>query len=409
MKIKKLPIIICVILAALALVALFGLFDDFWARITDDQEPTDTEQIDTQQHDTNQPTQPEQPDETQQPTNSGGDQETDRANQILSSMSMEEKVGQMFIVRCPKENAAQDVLQYHLGGYILFSRDFKDKTRSQVTANIKSYQDAAAIDMLIGVDEEGGSINRLSLYKQFRAVPFWSSQDLYAEGGWDLIVSDTKEKAELLKSLGINLNLAPVCDVAGEETDYMYARSFGTDATLTSQYVAKVVSTMNDQQIGCVLKHFPGYGNNVDTHTGIAYDNRDYQTFVRNDFLPFESGIKAGARAVLVSHNIVACMDADKPASLSPQVHQILRQQLGFDGVIISDDLYMDAIKQYTGENEAAVLAVQAGNDLICCTDFDVQIPAVITAVNDGTISQDTIDQAVLRILKWKINLGIIE
>jgi len=398
-----------VILAALALVALFGLFDDFWARITDDQEPTDTEQIDTQQHDTNQPTQPEQPDETQQPTNSGGDQETDRANQILSSMSMEEKVGQMFIVRCPKENAAQDVLQYHLGGYILFSRDFKDKTRSQVTANIKSYQDAAAIDMLIGVDEEGGSINRLSLYKQFRAVPFWSSQDLYAEGGWDLIVSDTKEKAELLKSLGINLNLAPVCDVAGEETDYMYARSFGTDATLTSQYVAKVVSTMNDQQIGCVLKHFPGYGNNVDTHTGIAYDNRDYQTFVRNDFLPFESGIKAGARAVLVSHNIVACMDADKPASLSPQVHQILRQQLGFDGVIISDDLYMDAIKQYTGENEAAVLAVQAGNDLICCTDFDVQIPAVITAVNDGTISQDTIDQAVLRILKWKINLGIIE
>ena len=393
--------IILVIIAALAIVALFGHLNNLWSRVTDDQKQAE------QNEKTDQQTNPQQT--NQQTTDNSKQTPTDRAQQILNSMSLEEKVGQMFIVRCPKENAVADVSKYHLGGYILFSRDFKGKTREQVEATIQSYQDAAPIDMLVGVDEEGGSINRISLYKQFRAVPFWSPQDLYAEGGWDLIVSDSKEKADLLKSLGVNLNLAPVCDVARAETDYIYARSFGTDANLTCEYVTKVVNTMNQEQIGCVLKHFPGYGNNADTHTGIAYDNRDYQTFVKCDFLPFAAGIEAGAGAVLVSHNIVTCMDADKPASLSPKVHQILRQQLGFTGVIISDDLYMDAIKQYTGETQAAVLAVEAGNDLVCCTDYQTQIPSVIAAVKDGTISEDTINQAVLRILNWKLKLGIIE
>ncbi|MGI6085277.1 MAG: glycoside hydrolase family 3 protein [Acetivibrionales bacterium] len=332
----------------------------------------------------------------------------DRSRGLLSKMSIDEKVGQMFIVRCPKQDAAQKAAQYHIGGYILFSGDFRDSSVDQIRSTINSYQNAVKIPLLIGVDEEGGNVNRISIHKQFRAEPFMSPQDLYKKGGFDLIISDTIEKAVFLKALGINLNLAPVCDVSTADTDYIYPRSFGKDAPLTSQYVEKVVATMNMQRIGSVLKHFPGYGNNSDTHTGIAYDDRDYDTFLKSDFLPFISGINAGAGAVLVSHNIVRSMDESYPASLSPRVNRILREDLGFDGAIMTDDLYMDAIRNYTGDSEAAVLAVLAGNDLICCTNFEEQIPAVINAVEEGVISEEQIDQSVLRILRWKLELGIV-
>lgn len=331
------------------------------------------------------------------------------AQQILEGLTLKEKVGQMFLVRCPKEDATEKVAEYHLGGYILFARDFKDKTKTQVIADIQGYQSASDIPMLIGVDEEGGTINRISLYKEFRAVPFWSPQDLYKDGGWDLIISDTKEKCTLLKSLGINLNLAPVCDISTDNADFIYDRTFGHDASMTSEYVKTLVETMNSMKMGSVLKHFPGYGNNADTHTGISYDKRAYETFVTSDFLPFAAGIEAGSGVVLVSHNIVACMDPDNPASLSVKVHSILREKLGFEGIIMTDDLYMNAIRQYTGEREAAVTAVLAGNDILCCTDFEAQIPAVLAAIEDGTISENQIDKAVTRILLLKLELGIIE
>ena len=126
-------------------------------------------------------------------------------------MTLEEKVGQMFIARCPEINSVQKVKEYNLGGYILFSRDFSGKTRDEIIQNIQSYQSAAKIPMFIGVDEEGGTVNRVSTNPNLRAVPFWSPQELYAEGGFDLIQSDTQEKCELLNSLGINLNFAPIC------------------------------------------------------------------------------------------------------------------------------------------------------------------------------------------------------
>ena len=330
------------------------------------------------------------------------------AEDILAEMTLEEKVGQMFIARCPENNAVQSVGQYHLGGYILFARDFENKSKEQVNSNIKSYNNQSKINMFIGVDEEGGIVNRISRYSQFRLVPFKSPQDLYNEGGWELIESDTLEKCELLRSMGINMNFAPVCDVCTDPSDYMYSRSFGKDAAMTAQYVTKVVSVMNKENINCVLKHFPGYGNNEDTHTGIAYDNRPYSDFENSDFIPFSAGINAGAGTVLVSHNVVYCMDPERPASLSKEVHRILREELGFDGVIITDDLFMDAVKSYASDEETAVMAITAGNDLLCSTDFEVQFQSVMSAVNRGEISEDRINESVLRILRLKLKLGII-
>ena len=331
-----------------------------------------------------------------------------RAQELLDGMTLEEKVGQMFIARCPETDAAQLAADYHLGGYILFGRDFKDKTAEQVTADIQSYQGAAEIPLLIAVDEEGGTVNRVSSNPNLRSSPFRSPQSLYSEGGLELVRSDAQEKCRLLESLGININFAPVCDVSQDPADFIYDRTLGRDAQETSQYVAAVVETMAEEGMGSVLKHFPGYGNNTDTHTGVAYDDRPYDTFLTSDFLPFQAGIAAGADMVLVSHNIVSAMDEASPASLSPEVHRVLREDLGFTGVIVTDDLVMDGVRDFAGDDEAAVLAVQAGNDLICCTDFQTQVPAVLAAVESGEITGEQIDAAVLRVLTMKLRLGIL-
>lgn len=332
----------------------------------------------------------------------------EQAYHMTVVLSLEEKVGQMFIARAPVANASEKVEEYKIGGYILFKQDFEGNSKDQVIENIKSYQNASTIPMFIAVDEEGGTVNRVSGYTEFREEPFQSPQELYSEGGWQAILDDTTEKCDLLRELGINVNFAPVADVSTNPDDFIYQRSFGKEAMLTSQYVETVVSAMKDNSMGSVLKHFPGYGNNEDTHVGIAYDHRSYETFETSDFIPFQGGIEAGANAVLVSHNIVSSMDSQHPASLSPKVHKILREDLKFDGVVVTDDLSMEAIRQFAEVDEVAVMAVLAGNDLLCCTDFEEQIPAVINAVKAGDITIDRINESVIRILTMKIELGLL-
>lgn len=332
----------------------------------------------------------------------------ERAVEMLANMTLEEKVGQMFFARCPVENAVNDVKNYALGGYILFGRDFENKTPDVVKSNIESYQSTATIPMLIGIDEEGGKVVRASKYSAFRSTPFPSPQQLYANGGLDTVKVDTEEKAEFLKALGINVNLAPVCDVSQNPKDYIYPRTLGEDAQTTALYTAVVTKQMEDSKIGSVLKHFPGYGNNADTHTGVAYDERDMETFETEDFLPFIAAINVGADAVLVSHNVVTCMDDQRPASLSPAVHEILRTELNFNGVIMTDDTAMEGIKAFS-DVDTAVQAVLAGNDMIITSDHPTQYKAVMEAIKTGEIGSKRIDEAVTRILVWKIELGLIK
>lgn len=335
--------------------------------------------------------------------------EPDPAELYVNNLPIEAQVAQMFFARCPEVEAAALAGQYDIGGYILFGRDFEGQTRESVTETIQSYQDAAATPMLIGVDEEGGTVVRISSNPNFRASKFRSPQSLYNEGGFGLITSDTKEKDALLASIGVNVNFAPVCDVSTNPNDFMNARAFGKDASQTSEFVRTVVGQMLADNTGMVLKHFPGYGNNIDTHTGIATDDRPIETFRESDFLPFQAGIAAGAQSVLVSHNIVTCMDSELPASLSPAVHDILRDELGFEGVIMTDDLIMEAITDYTGGENAAVLAVQAGNDMLVSSDFVTQYNAVLAAVQDGTISEDRIRESAIRVIRWKMELGLLD
>lgn len=331
------------------------------------------------------------------------------AEQLLERLSPEEKVGQLFLARCPDIQAVEDVQTYHLGGYVLFGRDFENRSPEQVQKNLESYQNAATVPMLIAVDEEGGDVTRVSCYSQFRSSKFSSPRYLFQQGGMDQIRQTEEEKCQLLKSLGINVNLAPVCDITTDSDSFMYRRSLGQSPELTSQFVAETVEIMSQYGIGSALKHFPGYGNNVDTHIGSAVDERPLSQLEGCDLIPFAGGIEAGCGAIMVSHTVVSCFDAEKPASLSYEVHRYLRENMGFDGVIVTDDLVMEAVTDQYGAEEAAVLAVLAGNDLLCSTQYQVQYEAVLEAVKSGRISEEQLNRSVLRILQWKADIGLLE
>ena len=364
------------------------------------------------------PTPPQEPEEPSTPPEDSAEPEEPDPRQeaidaLLSEMTLEEKVGQMFFVRCPDVQATEKVSEYHLGGYLLFGRDFQDSagewlTAEAFTATMAAYQAAAEIPLLIGVDEEGGTVARATRNPNLFAAKRQSPQAVYAQGGMEAVLEDTRLVNQGLLSYGINVNFAPVADVSTDSGDFIYDRTLGQDAAATADYVAQVVAEMDAVGIGSVLKHFPGYGSNSDTHTGVAIDERPWETFVQSDFFPFQAGIDAGADCVLVSHNVVTCMDDTLPASLSPEVHRVLREELGFTGVVLTDDLAMDAVEAYAEDGSVAVLAVLAGNDMIVTTDFTTQIPLVIAAVEDGTIDESRIDQAVSRVLGWKYDLGLL-
>ncbi len=359
---------------------------------------------------------PEEPEEPEPPE----DPEEAALLALLEDMTLEEKVGQLFFVRVPAENAVEDVMTYHLGGYLLFGRDTQNKTASELIQTIASYQAAAELPLLIGVDEEGGTVVRVSSNPHLRSKKFSSPGKLWKQG-LDALLRETREKSILLKSLGFNVNLAPVADVSTNSGDFIYDRTTGMDAEETADYTARVTEAQSFYGLGSVLKHFPGYGNNKDTHTGVAVDERSMEKFLEQDFLPFQAGIAVEETvwpsgelrrlrpAVLVSHNIVNCMDPNLPASLSPEVHRILREDLGFDGVVMTDDLAMDAVSAYAAGGNVAVMSIQAGNDLVVTTDYRTQIPRVIQAVKDGALEEEAVDAACLRVLRWKLELGLLE
>lgn len=332
----------------------------------------------------------------------------DPVRQMISDMSLEKRVGQLFLARCNAETAIQDIRQYHLGGLVLFGEDFENQSMESMRQTIAAYQAAAEKPLLIAVDEEGGDVTRVSRFSAFRERRFSSLRKRYDAGGLEAVLTEEEEKCRLLSDLGINVNLGPVCDITTDPTAFMYTRSLGQDAQTTADVTAAIVNLMKDYRVGSVLKHFPGYGNNADTHTGIAVDSRPLSDFESQDFLPFSAGIQAGCGGILVGHILVEALDPELPASLSPAVHRYLREELGFSGVIMTDDLVMQAITDQFGAGEAAVMAVLSGNDLLCSTEYAVQYQAVLQAVLDGRIDIDVLNSAVRNVLEWKISLGLL-
>lgn len=324
----------------------------------------------------------------------------------LKQLSIEEKIGQLFLVRYPEKNQLEDLQKYHFGGYLFFEKDFKNKTKEEVVQMLQKVQEVSSIPLLTAVDEEGGKVVRVSSNAALAPQKFKSSQELYAQGKMEQIKDDTKEKSSLLNSLGINLNLAPVVDVSTNPSDYMYDRTIGQDTNITSQYAKTVIEASKNTGVSFTLKHFPGYGNNVDTHKGISIDNRTLEDIKQNDLPPFIEGVKSDAEAILVSHNIVTSIDSLNPSSLSIDVHNLLRNDVGFTGIVITDDIAMKALDSFDNPTQKAILA---GNDLIITTDYEKSIQEVKEAINTNTINQQLIDKLAFRVLAWKYYKGLLK
>ena len=308
-------------------------------------------------------------------------------------------------------NAYEDteyLSNFNPGGYILFAKDFEDHTKESMRKELNKVNEKNKYPLILGVDEEGGFVTRVSRFKEFRSEKFKAPKDYYEEGGEILLKQTEEEKAKLLMNIGLNLNLAPVADVSTNENDFIYNRTFGRNAKETSELIKKMVKVANEINLNSCLKHFPGYGNNVDTHTGVAIDERSYESFKEKDFLPFEAGIIEGVPCVLIAHNVVKSMDSEYPASLSKKVIDELRNTLGFTGIVVTDDLAMEAVKAYVEDGKAATLAINAGNDMIITSDFVTMYKEVLKSVEDKDISIETINKAVIRIIAWKYSSGII-
>lgn len=336
-----------------------------------------------------------------------------RAEEIVSTMSLEEKVGQLFMVRSRNDSDIFDVIhQTHAGGVILFANDLKEKDSAQVLDMVNQMQASSDGRMLVAVDEEGGTVVRVSSNPKLRAGKFQSPRELYAEGGLARIVSDTDEKCTLLKSLGINMNMAPVADVCTNRSGFMYRRAFSGDARATAQYVSTVVDTMKRNSVASCVKHFPGYGNSTaDTHKGLDVNTKSAEELRENDLLPFAEAIAHGADGIMLTHTIIKAIDAERPASLSPDVVNLIRSEMGFDGVIVSDGLEMGAVIEYSGDSaKVCIMAVSAGVDILCVPKDPIEdYKAVLAAVSAGDIPESRIDEAVTRIVKLKIKLGLYE
>ena len=329
----------------------------------------------------------------------------EEAEKIMKNMTIEQKIGQLFFPRFNNKTKEKDIKEKFPGGFVLFAIDFNEQ--EDIVINNMDYIQKLSNDILglplgLSVDEEGGTVNRISLYH--RESPFPSPQEIYDEHGIDGILTIDKEKRDLLRKFKMNINLAPVADISYNSSDYIYDRTLGRLPEETADYIEADVNGYVNDNFSCCNKHFPGYGNNTNTHTGIAIDPRPYETFLHEDFLTFKAGIEQKIPMILVSHNIVLCKDKKHPASISETWHDILRNELGFSGLILTDDLSMDAIKEYTDNYSPAIIAVNAGNDILLTSDYYEHLQAVIDAVKNGTIPEDKIFKACRRIIAWKIH-----
>jgi beta-N-acetylhexosaminidase len=325
------------------------------------------------------------------------------ADEFMKNMSFEDKISQMIFPRFNYKNRTDDIINKKPGGYVLFAYDF-EYNATFIQNYMQEIQNLSksniGLPLGLSVDEEGGTVVRVSKYHRSQKFP--SPQEIYNKSGNDGIAQIDKEKRDLLRKFFLNVNLAPVADISSNSSDYIYPRTIGRNALESAEYIEKDVEGYVKDNFTCCAKHFPGYGNNIDTHGDIAIDERSYEQFQQEDFLTFEAAIRQQIPMILVSHNIVKCKDDKHPASLSKAWHDILRNELNFTGLILTDDLSMGAIKKYTDNVSEAVLAVNAGNDILLTSDYYMHYNALMEAIKDGSITEAVVNKACRRIIALK-------
>lgn len=342
-----------------------------------------------------------------------GNKENNSNNDILNQMaemSLEEKIGQLFIVGLEgyslDDNSLEMIEKHHVGGFILFKRNIKDVEQLVALTNaLKAANSNNKIPLFISVDEEGGIVSRMP--EGVKKLP--SSGSLGRLGSEELSYEVGKILGYELKLFGFNMNFAPVLDInSNPQNPVIGERAFGSDKELVSKLGIQTMKGIQSQGIISVVKHFPGHGDtSVDSHVGLPRVDHGLERLREFELVPFAKAIESGADAVMVAHILFPQIDPENPSTLSKAIiTDILKEEMGFEGVVITDDMTMGAIMENYSIGEAVVKSILAGSDLILvCHGHEnglQAITAIREAVEEGAISEDRIDESVYKILKLK-------
>lgn len=357
-----------------------------------------------------------------QETPSAAAQSTQLAEQILDTMTLEEKLWQLFFVTPEaltgeeavtesSDALTQALAEKPVGGVILFARNLI--SREQTMALLADVQSASRLAPFLGVDEEGGTVSRVGANSAMGVTQLQDMSIYGASGDASALYGDLYDLAQSLNELGFNVDFAPVADVTtGSDENPMKLRSFSSDPERCASMVSVSVGALQDGGVAACLKHFPGYGTaTADDHNGSVSLDRTLEQLEQTEFVPFSAGIGKGAYFVMVSHlSVPAVTGDDTPADLSEKlVTELLRNTLHFQNVVITDAHNMGSIAQNYTSAEAAVAALRAGVDMVLMPqDLQGAYDGVTKAIADGVLTEDRIDRSVLRILNVKIQLGLL-
>ena len=345
-----------------------------------------------------------------------------KLDRLMEEMTLHDKICQLFIVT-PEEltdaegavTAAGDVTkarlkEYPVGGVIYFSQNLVSREQTQSMINrIQSFaKDDIGIPLFISVDEEGGQIARVAdNLGTTKLQPMYT----YRNDGAEKAKSNAKTIASDIAELGFNLDFAPVADTWSNEANTVIGqRAYSDDYSQAADLVSAAVKGFHIGKVACTLKHFPGHGDTAeDSHEGAAYVNKTLEQLKSEDFIPFMAGIKAGADMIMIGHITVPSIEAVPATFSSVVIQDILRGDLRFKGVIITDALNMGAVANSYSQADAALRAFQAGNDILLCTgDLEGAVQEMENAVSTGVLTEERVDESVRRILQLKIDRGIL-
>ena len=348
----------------------------------------------------------------------------EKVEKIVNNMTLEEKVGQIFMV-APEavdkdggsttvftENIEKEIEKYNLGGYILFASNIENPTQTQELIN--GLKKSSKIQPFVGVDEEGGRVARIGKNSAMGVEKIEPMAQVGKSQNYERANEIGTTIGKYIKNLGFNLDFAPDTDVLTDSNNTEIGdRSFGNDPEVVGKMATEVVKGLQCENISNVLNHFPGHGGSIgNSHQGFSLSNRTEEELKKCEIVPFKTAIENGADCVMVAHMSLPNVTGDNiPATLSKKVvTDMLKTELNFKGVVFSDSMSMGAITENYGTGDACVKAVEAGIDMVLMPEnLDEAYNAVLEAVKNGKISQERLDDAVSRIIKAKIQRGIIK
>lgn len=366
--------------------------------------------------------------ETETPEETGTGEVTDpmyeQAMQIATGLTLEQRVAQMFMITPDAltgvsgatragDSTRAAFAQYPVGGLVYMSANLTgpDQT-TEMLSNMKNFsQDTVGLPIFLGVDEEGGTVTRIASNQEFGVTDVGNMSAVGASGDAQNAYNAGSTIGTYLNNLGFNMDFAPVADVlSNPDNAVVKDRSFGSDSQLVADMVCAEMNGLNEHQIAPVIKHFPGHGaTSGDSHDGVVTIEKSLDELMTNELIPFQQAINSGASFVMVGHISVSAITGDNtPASLSnAMVTGVLRDQMGFHGVVITDAMNMGAITAGYSSADAAVAAINAGVDIILMPDdFKGAYQGVLDAVANGTISEERINESAARIIKAKLMIN---